>query len=77
MPTRPHITHLPPLMEWQATRYPFLAAPVITSYSIHYTKLYDIVGYDVVKARGGEILTIELTEGYSTTALIDRIKGAY
>ncbi len=37
----------------------------------------NIVGYDVVKARGGEILTIELTEGYSTTALIDRIKGAY
>ncbi len=31
----------------------------------------DIVGYDIVKAKGGEIKTIELTEGYSTTNVIN------
>jgi len=35
----------------------------------------EIVGHDIVEARGGEIVTIPLTEGYSTTDLIDRIKG--
>ncbi|MHB8259705.1 MAG: D-glycero-beta-D-manno-heptose 1-phosphate adenylyltransferase [Bacteroidia bacterium] len=34
-----------------------------------------IVGYDIVKARGGEITTIELTQGFSTTELINRIKS--
>lgn len=35
----------------------------------------EIVGYDIVKARGGEVVTIELTEGFSTTELIKRIKS--
>jgi len=35
----------------------------------------DIVGHDIVEAHGGEIINIPLTEGYSTTGLIDRIKG--
>ena len=35
----------------------------------------EIVGYDIVKARGGEIATIELTQGFSTTALINKIKS--
>jgi rfaE bifunctional protein nucleotidyltransferase chain/domain len=32
-----------------------------------------IVGYDIVKAKGGEIITIQLTEGYSTTGIIDKL----
>lgn len=36
-------------------------------------KAEDIVGYDVVKARGGEIKTVPLVEGYSTTKLIEKI----
>lgn len=34
----------------------------------------EIVGYDVVKAKGGEVITIEYLDGYSTSALIHRIK---
>ena len=34
----------------------------------------DIVGYDFVKKNGGEIKTIELTEGYSTTNIIKKLK---
>lgn len=32
-----------------------------------------IVGYDVVTAKGGRVITIPLLEGYSTTALIKKI----
>jgi len=38
-------------------------------------KAEEIVGYDIVKARGGEVVTIELTQGFSTTALINKIKS--
>ena len=34
----------------------------------------DIVGYDVVKAKGGEVVTIDFVEGYSTTSLIEKMK---
>ena len=34
----------------------------------------DIVGYDIVKAKGGEIVTIDFLEGYSTTGIIKKIK---
>mgnify|MGYP000432704915 CR=1 FL=1 len=34
----------------------------------------DIVGADIVKENGGEIVTVELTEGYSTSNIIDKIK---
>lgn len=37
----------------------------------------DIVGYDIVTQRGGKVLTVELTDGYSTTNLIKRIKKSY
>lgn len=33
-----------------------------------------IVGYDIVTQRGGKVVTIDLTQGYSTTALLNRIK---
>jgi rfaE bifunctional protein nucleotidyltransferase chain/domain len=35
----------------------------------------DIVGYDIVKNKGGEIVTIEFLEGYSTTAIERKILG--
>ena len=35
----------------------------------------DIVGYDIVKIKGGEIVTIEFLEGYSTTAIEKKILG--
>jgi len=38
-------------------------------------KAEEIVGYDIVKARGGEVATIELTQGFSTTALINKISA--
>ena len=36
-------------------------------------KAENIVGYDVVKANGGEVITIPMLEGYSTTKLIEKI----
>lgn len=33
----------------------------------------DIVGYDIVKAKGGEIITLTYLEGYSTTNIIRKI----
>jgi rfaE bifunctional protein nucleotidyltransferase chain/domain len=37
----------------------------------------NIVGYDTVMAKGGKVTTIDLTDGFSTTDLIERIKKAY
>jgi bifunctional protein hldE len=34
----------------------------------------DIVGYDIVKAKGGEVVTLDFIEGYSTTSVIERMK---
>lgn len=34
----------------------------------------EIVGYDIVKAKGGEVVTIDFIEGYSTTILLNKIK---
>ena len=36
-----------------------------------------IVGYDIVKARGGEVLTIEFIPGYSSSAIEKRILDAH
>jgi rfaE bifunctional protein nucleotidyltransferase chain/domain len=36
----------------------------------------NIVGRDVVEARGGQVMRIPVVEGYSTTELIERIRGA-
>ncbi len=36
-------------------------------------KVNEIVGYDIVKAKGGEIITIELTEDYSTTNILKKL----
>lgn len=35
----------------------------------------DIVGSDIVMAKGGEILTIDLVEGFSTSNIIEKIKN--
>lgn len=34
----------------------------------------DIVGYDILKAKGGEVKTIELVEGHSSTNIIKKLK---
>jgi len=34
-----------------------------------------IIGYDIVKEKGGEIVTIDFLEGYSTTSVIEKIKS--
>ena len=34
----------------------------------------NIVGYDVIKMNGGEIKTVNLTEGYSTTSIIEKLQ---
>ena len=34
----------------------------------------EIAGYDIVLAKGGRVERIELTEGFSTSSLIDKIK---
>ncbi len=39
-------------------------------------KAEEIVGYDVVMAKGGEVVTIDFLEGYSTTRIIDRINSS-
>ncbi|WP_317899224.1 D-glycero-beta-D-manno-heptose 1-phosphate adenylyltransferase [Aurantibacillus circumpalustris] len=36
-------------------------------------KAEEIVGYDIVKSNGGEVITIPMVEGYSTTKLIEKI----
>lgn len=35
----------------------------------------DIVGYDIVKAKGGQVVTIDFLEGYSTTNIINQLKS--
>ncbi len=35
----------------------------------------DIVGFDIVKNKGGDVVTIEFLEGYSTTGIENRILG--
>jgi cytidyltransferase-like protein len=37
-------------------------------------KAEDIVGYDIVKAKGGQVITIQLVDGFSTTKLIEKMK---
>jgi rfaE bifunctional protein nucleotidyltransferase chain/domain len=36
-------------------------------------KPQDIVGYDILTAKGGEIVTIDFVEGYSTTGIIKKM----
>jgi rfaE bifunctional protein nucleotidyltransferase chain/domain len=34
-----------------------------------------IVGYDIVKARGGEVITIPFLQGFSTTGIVNKLKA--
>jgi rfaE bifunctional protein nucleotidyltransferase chain/domain len=34
-----------------------------------------IVGYDIVTARGGKVVTIPFLQGYSTTNIVNKLKG--
>jgi D-glycero-beta-D-manno-heptose 1-phosphate adenylyltransferase len=36
-------------------------------------RIEDIVGYDIVMAKGGKVLTIDLVKGYSSTGTLDKI----
>ncbi len=36
-------------------------------------KAEEIVGYDIVSAKGGRVITIPLVQGYSTTKLIEKL----
>ncbi len=38
-------------------------------------KIEDVVGFDIVQRKGGTVQTIELTEGYSTSIIVDKIKN--
>lgn len=38
-------------------------------------KVEDIVGYDIVKANGGKIETLDLLEGYSTSLIEEKIRN--
>lgn len=38
-------------------------------------KVEKIVGYDIVTAKGGKVITIQLVDGFSTTKLIEKMKG--
>ncbi|HYW95284.1 MAG TPA: D-glycero-beta-D-manno-heptose 1-phosphate adenylyltransferase [Bacteroidales bacterium] len=38
-------------------------------------KAEDIVGYDIVTAKGGRVITIGFLPGYSTSAIVDKIRG--
>jgi rfaE bifunctional protein nucleotidyltransferase chain/domain len=38
-------------------------------------KAENVVGYDVVTARGGKVITIPFLEGFSTTALIEKLRS--
>ena len=38
-------------------------------------KAEDIVGYDIVTAKGGKVMTIQLVDGFSTTKLIEKMKS--
>lgn len=38
-------------------------------------KAEEIVGYDIVKAKGGEIRTLDFIEGFSSTGIIKKIKN--
>ena len=38
-------------------------------------KAEDIVGYDIVNAKGGKVITIQLVDGFSTTKLIEKMKN--
>lgn len=36
-------------------------------------KAEDIVGYDIVTSKGGEVVTIDIVDGYSTTAIVRKL----
>ncbi|HLO58561.1 MAG TPA: D-glycero-beta-D-manno-heptose 1-phosphate adenylyltransferase [Bacteroidales bacterium] len=38
-------------------------------------KVEDIVGYDIVKAKGGKVLTIPFVEGFSSSNIINKIRS--
>ncbi|MBN2669602.1 MAG: D-glycero-beta-D-manno-heptose 1-phosphate adenylyltransferase [Bacteroidales bacterium] len=39
-------------------------------------KIEEVVGFDIVQKKGGKVITIELTKGYSTTNIVEKIKNS-
>jgi D-glycero-beta-D-manno-heptose 1-phosphate adenylyltransferase len=39
-------------------------------------RIEEIVGHDLVSSRGGKVLTIEMTAGYSSTGVIGKLSGS-
>ena len=39
-------------------------------------KAEDIVGYDIVKAKGGQVITIDFVEGFSSSSIVEKIKNS-
>ena len=37
----------------------------------------EIVGYDIITTRGGQVITIEFLPGYSTTGIVNKILGIH
>ena len=37
----------------------------------------DIVGYDIVKAKNGEVCTVDFVEGHSTSKIVGKFDGDY
>ncbi len=38
-------------------------------------KIIDVIGHEIVKKNNGEVVIIPLTQGYSTTSILDKIKN--
>ncbi len=39
-------------------------------------KAEDIVGYDIVTQKGGQVITIDFLQGYSTSGIIEKLRNA-
>ena len=37
----------------------------------------DIVGYDILKSTGGQVVTLDFVDGYSTSGIIEKVMKAY
>ncbi len=39
-------------------------------------KAEDVVGFDIVTTKGGEVITIDFVDGYSTSSIVEKIKNS-
>ena len=50
-----------------------LVQPDILAKGGDYTNIKEIVGYDIVNKKGGQVLTIPFVEGFSTTSILKKV----